>query len=411
MSQHARILLSLIVGLVIGIAAANAGGGWVNAAIDIAQPVGEAWLAGLKMTIIPLVVSLLVTGVAATAETARSGRVAARALALFMTFLVASATLAAVLMPALLALWPLDPTAAGALKRALAEVKPVGDVPGFAAFMKSIVPSNPVAAAANGEMLPLIVFTMVFAFAITRLNPARRDTLVALFQALADAMLVIINWVLAIAPIGVAALAFVVGARAGTAAVGALVHYIALYSAVGFVIMLIAYPVAVLGGRVPLGRFARAVAPAQAVAISTQSSLASLPAMLTGAEAAGLPVRIAGVVLPLAVAVFRVTAPAMNLAVTLYIANWYGIALSPFQLAAGVIAASLTTFNGVGLPGQVTFIASIAPICLAIGVPIEALGLLIAVETIPDIFRTLGNVTMDVAVTATVARGERALEP
>lgn len=405
MSQHARILLSLIVGLVIGIAAANAGGGWVNAAIDIAQPVGEAWLAGLKMTIIPLVVSLLVTGVAATAETARSGRVAARALALFMTFLVASATLAAVLMPALLALWPLDPTAAGALKRALAEVKPVGDVPGFAAFMKSIVPSNPVAAAANGEMLPLIVFTMVFAFAITRLNPARRDTLVALFQALADAMLVIINWVLAIAPIGVAALAFVVGARAGTAAVGALVQYIALYSAVGFVIMLIAYPVAVLGGRVPLGRFARAVAPAQAVAISTQSSLASLPAMLTGAEAAGLPVRIAGVVLPLAVAVFRVTAPAMNLAVTLYIANWYGIALSPFQLAAGVIAASLTTFNGVGLPGQVTFIASIAPICLAIGVPIEALGLLIAVETIPDIFRTWGNVTMDVAVTAVLSRG------
>ncbi len=408
MSQPARILLSLIVGLVIGIASAAAS--WSDMAVAIAQPIGEAWLAGLKMTIIPLVVSLLVTGVAATAETARSGRVAGRALAMFMVFLVGSAALAAVLMPALLALWPLDPGAAGALRRALTEVKPLGEVPGFAAFMKSIVPSNPIAAAANGEMLPLIVFTMVFAFAVTRLNPARRDTLVALFQALGDAMLVIIGWVLAIAPIGVSALAFVVGARAGTAAVGALVHYIAVYSAVGFVIMLIAYPVALLGGRLSLGRFARAVAPAQAVAISTQSSLASLPAMLTGAEAAGISVRVAGVVLPLAVAVFRVTAPAMNLAVTLYIANWYGLTLSPFQIAAGVVAASLTTFNGVGLPGQVTFIASIAPICLAIGVPIEALGLLIAVETIPDIFRTLGNVTMDVAVTATIARSEGASE-
>ena len=408
MSQATRILAALIFGLGVGIAAAASGAGWAEPAAQIAQPIGEAWLAGLRMTIIPLVVSLLITGVAATAETARSGRIAAHALATFMVLLVITSALAALLMPLFLALWPLDPASGSALRTALSGAQATTDVPGFAQFMKGIIPTNPISAAANDAILPLIVFTMVFAFAVTRLAPDQRAILTGFFQAIADAMLVVIGWVLWIAPIGVAALAYVVGARAGTAAVGALVHYIIVYSAVGLVIGLMAYPVAVIGGRVPIGRFARAVAPAQAVAISTQSSLASLPAMLKGAEAAQVPARVSGVVLPLAVAVFRVTAPPMNLAVILYIAHWYGIALTPFQIAAGVAAASITTFSGVGLPGQVSYVASVAPIGLAIGVPVEALGLLIAVETIPDIFRTFGNVSMDVAVTTLIARGEPA---
>jgi Na+/H+-dicarboxylate symporter len=127
--------------------------------------------------------------------------------------------------------------------------------------------------------------------------------------------------------------------------------------------------------------------------------------MLRGAEMLQIPVAASGVVLPLAVAVFRITGPAMNLAVALYIAHWFGIELGPMQIAAGVAAAAITTIGAVGLPGQITFITSIAPICFALGVPIAPLALLIAVETIPDIVRTLGNVTMDLAATATLTRG------
>ncbi|MBA3880214.1 MAG: sodium:dicarboxylate symporter [Sphingobium sp.] len=403
MSQPTRILLSLILGLIAGIAAAASGGAWVDGAVAVAQPIGDTWLNGLRMTIVPLVVSLLVTGIAATAETARSGRIAARSLMLFLSFLMCGAALAAVLTPAYLALFPLPQQSAAALKAALSGAQKVGEVPGLGAFMKSVVPTNPIAAAANDAIVPLIVFTMAFAFAITRLPSEQRKTLTDFFQAIADAMLVIVGWVLWLAPVGVGALAFVVGARAGTGAVGALLHYILIVSAVGATIGLVAYPVALIGGRRGLIAFARGVAPAQAVAISTQSSLASLPAMLRGAATLGVPVETSGVVLPLAVAVFRVTAPPMNLAVALYIAHWYGIQLTPFQYAAAVGAATVTTFSGVGLPGQITFYAGVAPICLAIGVPIEALGLLIAVETIPDIFRTIGNVTMDVAVTTVIS--------
>ncbi len=121
-----------------------------------------------------------------------------------------------------------------------------------------------------------------------------------------------------------------------------------------------------------------------------------------------IPVAASGVVLPLAVAIFRITGPAMNLAVALYIAHWFGMDLGPTQIAAGVAAAAITTIGAVGLPGQITFITSIAPICFAMGVPIAPLALLIAVETIPDIVRTLGNVTMDLAATATLTRGRAA---
>jgi Na+/H+-dicarboxylate symporter len=262
------------------------------------------------------------------------------------------------------------------------------------------------AAAANDAILPLIIFTILFAFAVTRLRQDPRKQLTGFFSAVRDAMLVIIGWVLAVAPIGVFALAFAVGARAGAGAAGALAHYVVAVSLVGLVVVLLAYAVAVLAGGISFSKFARAVAPAQAVAASTRSSLASLPPMLAAAERLGISIRSAGVVLPLAVVLFRATGPAVNLAVALYVAHWFRIELGPFQIAAGVAVATITTVGAVGLPGQVSFIASIAPIAMVMGVPVEPLALLVAVETIPDTFRTIGNVTMDVAVTAVATRGE-----
>ncbi len=404
LSQPTRILLALIIGIALGLLGARAGGFFVDGLVPIAEPIGGVWLNALQMTIIPLVVSLLITGIAASAEAARANRLAGRAIVLFLILLWISAGLAALLTPLFLQLWPMPGGSADALRTALTASAPVGEVPGFGAFLRSIVPTNPVAAAANDQILPLILFTAVFAFAVTRLPAEPRERLVGFFRSVSDAMLIMIGWILWLAPIGVFALAYVVGARAGTAALGALLHYVLIVSAVGIVIWLLAYPVGVLGGRVGLVRFARAVAPSQAVAISTQSSLASLPAMLRGAEKLGVPVAASGVVLPLAVAIFRVTGPAMNLAVALYIAHWFGMELTAGAILAGVAAAATTTLGAVSLPGQVSFITSIAPICLAMGVPIEPLALLIAVETIPDIFRTLGNVTMDVAATGTVSR-------
>jgi Na+/H+-dicarboxylate symporter len=356
------------------------------------------------MTIVPLLVALLVTGIAQTAEAAKAGKIAARTLAWIIALMTLSALAGAILTPLFLSIAPMPEASAAALRNALTTTSPVGEVPPFADFLRSIIPTNPIAAAASDAILPLIIFTGVFAFAVTRLPLESRTTLTSFFSALADAMIIVIEWVLKLAPIGVFALAFVVGARSGAAAFGAVLHYIVLIASVGLVVSVFAYPLAVLGGRVPLGRFARTIAPVQALAISTQSSLACLPIMLKKSEALGVPERTAGIVLPLAVALLRATGPAMNLAVALYVANWFGVELGPAQYAVAILAAVLTSMGSVSLPGQVSFVTAIAPICLLLGAPVEALALLIAVEVLPDIVRTLGNVMMDVAVTTTVSR-------
>jgi len=402
MSQAARILAALAAGLLLGILFARFS--WSGRSADLVEPVGQLWLNGLRMTIVPLVVGLLVTAIAEGAEAARGSRIAGRSFALMFAILWFSAILGAVMVPLLLGLFPMPGHAAEALKSALSSAKPVDAVPGFADFLRSIVPSNPISAAANDQILPLVVFATAFAFALTRIPAEGRAQVVNLFRAVAEAMIVVVNWLLWLGPIGVFALAYVVGVRAGGGAFGALLHYIAIVSSVGLVILILAYPLAAFGARLPLGRFARDVAPAQAVGFSTQSSLATLPAMLRASEKLDVPVAASGVTLPLAVALFRATGPGMNMGVVLYVAHWYGMHLGPTVIAMGVVVAAITTFSAISLPGQVSFVTNTAPIALAMGVPLEPLALLIAVENIPDLFRTVGNVTMDVAVAATVAR-------
>ncbi len=388
MSQATRILLSLIAGLLIGAAAAAY---MPDRAIDIAKItdlIGHAWMHGLQMVIVPLIVGLLVTGVGATAAAARAGRITAIAVGSFVVILWVNTIMSAFVMPLLLRLWPLSDSLAQSLRHSLVGAKPVGAPPSLLDFFDTVVPSNVVSAAASDAYLPLTIFALALAFAVTRLEPTQRKLLSDVIRAFTDAMIIIIGWVLKLAPIGVFALAYGVGAKTGVAAIGALLHYIIIVSSVGFIVLLSAYPVALLYGRVSPLRFAREVAPAQAMALSTQSSLATLPAMLAASEKLGA----------------SPASPAMNLAVALYVAHLLGVPIGPGALFFGVVTAAITTMGSISLPGTISYIASVAPVAAAMHVPLEPLGLLIAVETIPDLFRTIGNVTMDVAVTLGVAR-------
>lgn len=394
----------LVAGLGAGALLEAAGTG--ASVLPLAEPVGTLWLRALQMTIVPLVSALLFTGIVRTVTAARAGPMARRTLALFALILAGGALMAALVTPLLLGLSPVPRTAIDALAGSTAAGEaPV--VPGFADFLSSLIPANVLAAAAGDGMLPLIIFMALFALAATRLGEPQCRRLSELFEAIAGAMLVVIGWVLALAPIGVFALALGVAAKSGTAAAGALAHYIVLVSAVGGVVLVAAYLVAVLAGGQRPGTFARAMLPVQAVAISTQSSLASLPAMLACCRRLGLRETSADFVLPLAVALLRSTGPAMNLAVAIYAAHLAGMTVTPTMLAIGIGVATLTTLGSPSLPGSISFVTAIGPIALAMGVPIEPLALLVAVEMLPDIMRTLGNVTMDVAVTGVVDRGEK----
>ena len=321
-----------------------------------------------------------------------------------MIVLFLSATAAAILTPLFLHFAPLPHESAQALRGALAGAEKIGPVPPIGEFLAAIVPANIVKAAAENAFLSLIIFSLIFAFAMTRVGGEVQTLLTNFFKALRDVMLVVIDWVLWVGPLGVFALALVVGAKAGTGAFGALIHYILTVAGVGLAVTIFAYPVAVFGGRVRLGRYVRAALPSQAVALSTQSSLATLPVMIEGSGKLGVPVAVSGVTLPLAVAIFRATGPAMNFAVAIYVAEWFGVPLSPATLAVGVVVATLTSLGSVSLPGTVSYVSAIAPVAATIGAPVSPLGLLVAVETIPDIMRTVGNVTWDIAATSWLSR-------
>ena len=403
------VLLALVAGLLAGMLAARMGDGFREPALKFASTVGGLWLDALKMTVIPLIVALLVTGIAKGAEAARAGRVAARSIAWFLALYVASAIFGGLGMQALLGAFPLSGASVSALRTGLAGL-PAGSVPDsvptLADFFTVIIPSNVVESAAKGDVLQLVVFALLFALAISRIGAERRRPVIAFFDGVADALLVVIAWVLRIAPLGVFALAFAVGAGAGGRAFEALAHYIVLVSSLGIVVGLAGYVIAIGVGRIGAANFAKAMIAPQSLAFSTESSLACLPAMLGAARNIGVSQRIADVTLPMSVALFRATGPAMNIGVAVYAAHLLGIDLNTTAMVAGIAVAALASIGAVSLPGQISFFTSIAPIALAMGVPIGPLALLIAVETIPDMFRTVGNVTMDVAVATAVDRAE-----
>jgi len=400
---------ALVVGLLAGILAGHLGEAVRSQTLGVASFVGTLWLNALKMTVIPLVVALLVVGIAKSAEAAQAGRVAGRSVLWIVLICTVSAVFGALSTLVLTHAFPLSRETAQLLQGALGHVEQqaTGPLPGAAEFFKGVVPPNVIAAASNGDVLPLTVFAVLFALALTRIKSEGRRAVVDLFDAIADALLVVIEWVLAVAPLGVFALAFTVGSAAGGAAFAGLGHYVVIISAIGILVTLAAYPLAAIAGDVGMGAFARGLIAPQAVAISTRSSLASLPAMLAGSRSMGIREEVSDVTLPIAVALFRATGPAMNVAVAFYVAHWLGLEPSLAQMVAATAVGAVMSYGAVSLPGEVSYISSIAPIALALGVPIAPLGLLVAVEMVPDIFRTVGNVTHDVALASIVDRGTR----
>ena len=402
-SASARVVAGLATGLSLGVAVAATHNPFALAIARAVEPVGTLWVNAILMTVIPLVVSNLIVGVASNADSRLVGRIGWRALVIFLVCATASASLTALLAPPLVARLSFDSAAAASL-RADVIAKIALQAPSTAGqWLAGLVPSNVVRAAADGAMLPLVVFSLAFALAASRLASDVREPLLGFFRGVAAASRVLVDWVLALAPIGVFALTLPLASRMGVALVGALGYYVVIVSATSLVLALALYPMVALTSGVTLGRFARAVAPAQAVAFSASSSLASLPALIEGAERRlGLPTTITGFVLPLAVSMFKFTAPVATLTGVFLTSRLYGVAIAPAQLVPTVAVAVLVTIGTPGIPGG-GLIAGV-PVFVTAGLPAEAIGLFLAVDAIADRFRAPANATADLAAATFLAR-------
>jgi Na+/H+-dicarboxylate symporter len=402
-----RVLLALAAGTGAGLLLSEIDPNLSRSVASAVEPVGTLFVNAIRMTVIPLVVSSLIVGIATSGSGSAIAKLGRRAIVVFVVLLTASGLVAAIVSPPVLSTIKVDAAAVASLRASAASSPTVGSgnaVQSPAEWLVSLVPSNAFKAAADGAMLPLIVFALVLGLALISVPAVSRDRIVAVFRGVAESMLVVVRWLLVAAPIGVFALALPLVARLGLSAVGALATYVVLVSLTAIVFTLfVLYPAAALIGGVRIRDFSKAVAPAQAVAISARSSLAALPALIDGARnKLGLPEEVSGFFLPLASATFRVGATLGLTTGCVFIARLYGIDIGVPQLVTVVLTAVITSFSIPGIPGG--SIIAMVPVLASVGLPIEGVGILLGVDTIPDMFRTAANVTGQMAAATIVSR-------
>ena len=415
---HTKILLGLVAGAIAGLTANvywrdSAGLLWV--VDNIAAPVGQIFLRMLFMVVVPLVFTSLALGVAAIGDLSRVGRIGAKTLLFFVGTTALAATMGLVLVNIIEPGNAIDPQVRTQLMATYAsdaaDRAETAATNGFGiqTFI-NIVPRNPLQAAAAGDMLGLIFFTLVFGIALTRIPPDRAAPVLAFLGGVSEAVMVMIGFAMRLAPVGVAALVFGVAARFG----------LEIFQALGW------YVLTVLGGLAlhqfgVIGVLARLLADVHprvffrrcrglmVTAFSTSSSNATLPTTIrTAQEQFGVPKEIAGFVLPLG-ATMNMNGTALFEGMTvLFLAQVFGIELSLTMQLVVVAMSVITAIGTAGVPGG--SIPLLVMVLGMVGIPPEAIALVLGVDRLLDMARTVPNVTGDLLTSLVIARTERMRE-
>jgi Na+/H+-dicarboxylate symporter len=268
-----------------------------------------------------------------------------------------------------------------------------------------LLPSNPVAAAAQGNLVAIVVFAIIFGFAVSRTSVGGTGTMVSLIDALSDAMIRIVHWVLIFTPAGIFILSLGLTLDAGISVAGFMAELVIASCAAAILSIGVSYGLAwLLGGMNPI-RFGRAILGAQAMAAGTTSSAATLPVMLELSERKlGISDAVGGAVLPLAVSIFRFAVPFYQGVTVVLFLHAAGMTLDPQKAIVCGAILILSNIGIAGLPGAAVMAASWGAALQYLGLPLGLVPLLIALIALPDILITVGNVTADLALTTIVDR-------
>ncbi len=401
-------LAALAVGLGLGLLGQATRAPFLWALSGAVAPLGTIWINALQMVVIPLVVTQLLAALVRPEGDSSVGRLGGHTLGLFLAFLLVGGTVTLLVTPSLLGLytvspdfmasWRIESIPAAALEAARSKPMDLGR------WLIELVPRNPFEAAAQGNILQMLVFTVLLGVAASRLPARQRGLLAGPLQALADAMMVLVSWVLWGTPVGVFSLILGLSLGTGLGVLGLLAVYVVLLSGLLILVTIALYPLTAVLGRVSLRSFARGAAPAQLVAAGTQSSLASLPALIEGAQnRLRLPPQVTSFVLPLSVSSFKLNQVISPTFKFLFLAHVFGIPLGVGEMATFLLVTLLLSFGVAGVPRGGGGFRTL-PLYVAAGIPIEGVVLLEAVKTIPDVFMTVLNVTADLSVATILGR-------
>ena len=411
MRSHVWMTIGLAAGLVLGLVAAATRLPALLAAAASLRPLGTLFLNLLSMVVIPLVVTALFAGVAGLGSMRHVGRLGIRTLGFFWATTLAAIVIGFVVAALFLPLAGVTPDQQAALRQAaLADsgfVRHAAEqIPSGARFLVELIPANPVRAAVDGNLLPLIVFTTICAVAAAGLPNEQRRTLTDLADVATGALIRIVHWVLLLAPIGIFALVAGAVAQFGWSLVKTMaVFVVAVIAGLAVFWGAVFVPAVVLIARLRPARFFGVSWPSLAMAFSTTSSLATLPTMLAAAEEGlKIPRTVASFVLPLGASINRSGSALFQAVAVVFVARLYGVALGLPELFLAGTAVFLASLTVASVPSA--SIVSLAPTFSATGLPLAGLTLLIGLDRVPDMFRTMTNVLGTMSGVAVVAARE-----
>ena len=405
-------LLALAAGVVAGTLAPPADQGLLPVLSRVVETLGAAWVRALRMTVMPVVVALLVVAILGSRDHMGVARMGSAAVGIFFAIYVALALLSALLFPPLIRAFGIARGAIASLRVDTGGVPPM-EVPSeldAADWLLQVIPANPLGAAAEDNILQVVVFTILFAVAVGRLSPDSRKVVLSFFAPIAEAMLVILAWLMRVSPVAVFALAFAAARDIGFGAAWILVSFAIMTSVIMVLAVLGLAPVAGILGRVGTARFAHAAWPGQLLAVTTRSSIATVPALVEGAKnRLGLSDRVVGFGIPFSASTFKPNRLVSSPGKLLFLAWIYGVSVDPLSYAMFIGYVILLAATTVGVPNQGSRHATL-PAYLALGIPVEGVAILIAVDVIPDLFKTLLNLTSYASTALLVAKNEPAAE-
>ncbi len=393
MSQIA-ILVGLLLGLAVGVTASITGSPFLLSIARASEPFGDVFMRAIQMVVIPLVAVTVFVGVAKIGDPRKLGRLGGLSVGFFWLTTLPAILIGMGVMRAALAFAPAVTPPTGGEEVAT-------ELPGIVDFLVNLIPRNPFEAAAQGALLPIIIFTVLFAAATTTLPAAKREPLVGLGESLSDVLIRLVHWVLWTAPVGVFGLAAPVAARTGIAMLQNLGIFIVAVVLGLFVFMALVFlPVVRYLGGIPVGRFVRGTVGTYTMGFGTTSSVATLPVMFDEAEDLGLSRGISTLVLPLAASINRPGSALFQGAAVIFLASVYDVSVAPAAVAGAVLATFLAAMTVAPVPSA--SIVTMAPALDTVGVPLSSLGIMLGIDRVPDMFRTGTNVVGHMAAAATV---------
>ena len=398
LSLSQQIVSALVVGGALGLVSKLAWATPLNQALVAIEPVGTAFIRLATMIVVPLVIGSLFTGVASLGDIRRLGAIGGRTFAYFLitTFLAAAIGLGVASM----APFHVAPNLAAA-----AAAAPSAHVPTITEQLLSLIPQNPFAAAVQGDLLPLIVAVCLFAAAATTLPDDKRRQVVSAFERLNELSMILIRWLMMLAPVAVFVLIAATVARLGVSFLGDLLAFAAavlIALAVHAGLVLLPDVRAAAGYRI--GQFLRGTSDALMLALATASSSATLPVSMAAATRLGVPAEVVGFVLPAGTTINKNGAAAYKAVTAVFLATLYGLPLGPARQLTIVLASTAAAFAGAGIPGSSLVTTLI--VLNAIGLGSEAaagIALVAAIDRPLDMCRTAVNTLGNLVGAAWVA--------